>query len=104
MSLPWGLRGMVFRAALEAERTLDRPIRRNDVLIQMKKSSLFVPLPNMVRMILNDLYRNDELLADEECNHYSSRAEMQDTPEHPTGFELFSDRIKRMWPECVLDD
>ena len=29
---------------------------------------------------------------------------MQDRPENPTGFELFSDRMKRQYPSYVLDD
>lgn len=28
---------------------------------------------------------------------------MQDKPENQTGFELYSDRVKRFWPKHVLD-
>ena len=58
----------------------------------------------MVGIALMDIYRNDEILADAELNHYSINRHMQDTHDNPTGFELYSDRIKRMFPSYILDN
>ena len=66
MTLPPGMRGMVYRALVEAERELGRPVRRNDLIAQMKRTSLFVPPNPILRYIVNDMYRNDEILADYE--------------------------------------
>jgi len=57
-----------------------------------------------VWIILQELFRNDDLLADAEETTYSARADMQDSPRNRTGFELFSDRVKRMYPDYILDD
>ena len=55
-------------------------------------------------MVMHELFRNDELLADHESNLYSVRPEMQDTPTNPTGFELFSDRDEIKFPTYELGD
>jgi hypothetical protein len=51
---------------------------------------------------LQELFRNDDLLADAEETAYSARPDMQDSPDNPTGFELFSDRVKRLFPTFTL--
>jgi hypothetical protein len=53
---------------------------------------------------LQELFRNDDLLADAEETTYSARPEMQDAPGNRTGFELFSDRVKRLFPDYILDN
>ena len=54
-------------------------------------------------MVLGELYRNDEILTDAFENRYSAEKEMQDNPQNKTGFELYSDRITRIYPSYVLD-
>ena len=54
-------------------------------------------------MVLGELYRNDEILTDAFENRYSAQKEMQDNPQNKTGFELYSDRITRIYPSYVLD-
>lgn len=46
---------------------------------------------------------NDEILADMACARWTLNPALQSTAEKPTEFELFSDRINRMWPSYVLD-
>jgi|LakMenEpi03Aug12_release.lakeMendotaPanAssembly.Ray.scaffolds.fasta_scaffold361108_1 hypothetical protein len=55
-------------------------------------------------MILGELFRNDDILTDAFENHYSTQKAMQDSPLNKTGFELYSDRIARIYPTYVLND
>ena len=57
-----------------------------------------------VGLILINMVLDDQLLADSEGVTYSARPEMQNTPENPTEFELYSDRIERMFPSYALED
>jgi hypothetical protein len=95
MTLPWGFRNSVLNALVEGETRHGRPVKRNEIYVVNKETSYLSLNVMLIWMILNDLYRNDELLADYEGHHYSLRPEMQDKPENPTGFELYSDRMKR---------
>ena len=52
---------------------------------------------------LQDLYRNDDILADGECFHFTLNPAHQSTAENPTDYELFSDRFVRIFPGYVLD-
>lgn len=53
---------------------------------------------------LLDLYRNDEVLCDKACIRFSLDPKMQSTEANPTEFELFSDRVVRIFPTYVLDN
>ncbi len=46
---------------------------------------------------------NDEVLTDMACARFSLNPAVQSTAENPSEFELFSDRVNRMWPSYVLD-
>ena len=95
-------RNAVFKSLVEAEKKFCRPVSRNDVYIVHKETSDLNIM--LIWIILGDFVRNDEILSDPEQLHYSVRHVMQDTPENPTGFELFSDRTSRLYPTYVLDN
>ena len=50
-----------------------------------------------------DMFMNDEILADMACARWTLNPALQSTAEKPSEFELFSDRINRMWPSYVLE-
>ena len=102
LPLPWGVRSSVFQALLETENRLGRPFKRNEAFAVYKQRSYFCIAANPFWMVLGDLFRNDELLCDYEQINYSVNPQMQDTPENPTGFELYSDRMKRQYPDYIL--
>ena len=54
-------------------------------------------------MGLQDIYKKDEVLADYEHNLWTLNPTLQSTAENPSQFELFSDRIHRLWPSYVLN-
>ena len=104
MTLPWGFRGMVFNAVVQAEIRLGRPVDRNEVHLELGRHYYFKLHVMLCGNILQELFRNDDILADAEVTAFSARPEMQDSPTNPTGFDLFSDRVKRMFPSYVLGD
>jgi len=55
-------------------------------------------------MGLQDLFRNDEVLADSHNERFSVNLAMQSTDDNPTDFWLFSDRFQVVFPGYVLDD
>ena len=55
-----------------------------------------------VFIALQDIYKKDEILADYEHNLWSLNPAHQSTEANPTEFEIFSDRIHRLWPNCIL--
>ena len=52
---------------------------------------------------MNELYKADQCLADRELNLWTLNPDNQSTAANPTQFDLFSDRIKRMYPSYQLD-
>ena len=94
---------MVLNSILHAENRLGRPVFIRDVLDSMKTKYYFAIMGMLVWLMIQDIYRNDELLSDNELSIYSVRPEMQDSPSNPTGFELYSDRIKRIYASYELD-
>jgi len=52
---------------------------------------------------LNDVYRNDECLADREMNRVSLNKDLQSREGNETEYELFSDRFHKFYPTYVLD-
>ena len=59
--------------------------------------------PFYVQAGLQDMFMADEVLANMDCTRFSLNPAMQSTAENPSQFELYSDRIFRMWPTYVLD-
>ena len=53
---------------------------------------------------IQDLYRNDECLADTENIRFSLNPAVQSTAEKPSQFELYSDRMVRLFPKYSFDD
>jgi hypothetical protein len=98
-----GLRGMVLNSVRQAELRLGRPVNRNEVYIQ-SGMSYYLRLPViLVWIIIQDLWRDDQILANKEVTVYSVNPEMQNTLENPTGFELYSDCFARLYPTYTLD-
>ena len=94
----------VYESLVEAERRCGRPVMRNEVWAVHKEIGQIVfPAVFKLWMVLGELYRNDEILTDAFENRYSAQKEMQDNLQNKTGFELYSDRITRIYPSYVLD-
>ena len=64
-----------------------------------------VPLlfPAFIPFALFDLYMDDRVLADREILYWTLNHERQSTPERPTEFMLYSDRIRTAFPSYILD-
>jgi hypothetical protein len=77
-----------------------------DIAREYSRSARLIKLePNKMSILLMELYRNDEILADREQNRYSLNKDLQKTTENPDSpYELFSDRIKRLFPTYILDN
>ena len=54
--------------------------------------------------LVNELYRNDEVLTDRVMNWYSINPQVQNTESNPTNFNLCSDRIERDFNSYDLDN
>ena len=52
---------------------------------------------------LQDLWKADECLADHENNQFSLNTDLQSKADKPTNFELYSDRMVRIFPTYVFD-
>jgi hypothetical protein len=76
MSLPWGMRSMVYNSIVHAENRLNRPVYIRDVLDSMKAKYYFAMVGILAWLMIQDIYRNDELLSDNELSTYSIRTEM----------------------------
>lgn len=102
--------GMIFYrettyAALRlAEQEKGGPVILPDVVRAYRKISKF-PLfsPHMIFFCLWDYYWNDQILADKEINRYTTDLKLQHTDANPTGFDLYSDRITRVFPGYTID-
>ena len=98
----WGYRKAVFRAIQAAEAERGGPAYAVDV---GRNWSSVLPMlsPFHLLMGLQDLYRNDEVLADLALERYTTRVEHQNREGHETEYELYSDRVVRVFPGYVLD-
>ena len=56
-----------------------------------------------IKNILMDLYRNDQILTDEEMNRFSMQQRNQNQMLRPTQFDLCSDRLVTKFPTYELD-
>ena len=89
-------------ALRRAEEKLGRPPYINEIAAEW--SSMIPMLAGFFIMVgLNDLFKNDEILADLMHNRFSLNPERQSTAAMTTEFELFSDRFVRLFPTYVLD-
>lgn len=89
---------------MEAEQKFGRPVYRNEVSALYNSTNEAKLHPHVVLLLIQDLWRNDELLADTETITFSARPEMQDSPTNKTGFMLYSDRMHRVYPTYKLDE
>lgn len=89
--LPWA-RGY-FRLAISlAEQKKGIPVNTTDVIAEMENFTAFSKLfSTMYVWTLNDLWRNDEILADQYADHWSVQQPA------PLGFETYSDRYARVF-------
>lgn len=53
---------------------------------------------------LLDLYRADEVLADHDCARFSLNSAYKNREGHETEFDLFSDKMERLYPGYLIDD
>mmetsp|Transcript_22321 Transcript_22321/g.27397 ORF Transcript_22321/g.27397 Transcript_22321/m.27397 type:complete len:92 (-) Transcript_22321:1229-1504(-) len=65
----------------------------------------FMPKLSQFHMFvgLQDLYRNDEVLADLNNERFTLNRALQSTAENKTEYELYSDRFVRVFPGYTLD-
>ena len=54
-------------------------------------------------LALEDLYYNDEILADKDFHKYSIDPAQQHTEDNPTGMRLYSDYFAEKYPQCTVD-
>lgn len=74
MTLPWGFRSSIYKALIEAEnRTGGQPVKRNDICMVHKELSYLNLDCMLIWIILGELFRNDEILADYEQIYFSTR-------------------------------
>ena len=88
---------------VEAENRHGRPVTRNEIYVVHKQTSYLRLNAMIVSAILADIFRNDELLTNREQCYWSVRADNQAKIENQTGFELYSDRMTRLYPTYNLD-
>ena len=103
IKLVWGYRSAAYDALKRAETKKGSP--PNILEVYAEWNSMIPNLASMfVYMALLDLYRADEILCDKMCDKFSLNPAMQSTPDRPSDFELYSDRVTRLFPTYVLDD
>ena len=56
-----------------------------------------------VKHVLEDLYRNDQVIADREIHRFSVQNSNQNTRKNITDFDLCSDRLELKFPTYELD-
>ena len=98
----WGYRSACMRALVRAEQAKGAPVYLCEVFrawdSMIPKVTTFFVLVG-----LQDLYRNDEILCDKEINRFTTNRAYQKTAENDTEFELFSDRMQRLYPTYQFD-
>ena len=65
-----------------------------------------VPMMSIFHLFVGllDVFRNDEVLADYECNKFTLNPNHQSKADKPSEFELYSDRMARVFPTYKLDE
>ena len=85
-----------------AEEKLGRPVYMVEIAREFRSM-----WPNIgclfIMVTLQDCYKKDEVLADYAHDRWTLNPAHQSTAENPTEFELFSDRVHRLWPTYVLN-
>lgn len=68
--------------------------------------SSLVPMTTIFHLFVGllDVFRNDEVLADYECNKFTLNPNLQSKVGRPSEYELYSDRIARVFPTYKLDE
>ena len=101
-SCVWGYRNACFEALRRAEALKGSPPYVIEIAAQWNSIIPWLA-PFYLITGLQDLYKTDIMLADKEHNRFSLNAAMQSTAENPSEFELYSDKIYRLFPTYVLD-
>ena len=98
-----GYRGACYEALTRAENAHGRPPYVLEICQHWNSA---IPMIGQIFVLigLQEIFRNDECLADPENNRFSINPAMQSTAENPTPFDLYSDRIARIFPTYVLDE
>ena len=95
-------RSLVITAIREAEAEKGAPVYMPDIRRALNTHyHLLGPSTVFLRVTLNDLYRNDEVLSCPECDRFTLKKENQCTKDNVTKYELFSDRFARMFPGYI---
>ena len=96
-SCVWGYRGACLEALRRAEEKTGRPPFVLEV--SQEWNSMIPKIATMIVHIgLQDLIRNDEIMADPNHERFTLNPGMQSTESNPTDFMLFSDRFVTVFP------
>ena len=92
-------------AVQHAENQKKEPVYTVDIFRSVVKLGKFGS-PSMIdiRRVLFDLYRADQILADEKLNKFSLDFINQHNPITPTGFDLCSERMQKKFAMYRLDE
>ena len=105
VSMLWFYRKRTYQALRLAEQEKGAPVNYPEVVRAFRRISRKpLPSPRLIDCCLSEFYWNDDVLCDRENNHYSVNKRMQHTDINPTGFDLYSDRITRMFPGYAIDN
>jgi hypothetical protein len=98
-------RDYAYRALKLAEREKGRPVSLPEVLRAYKRMTGYASLEHhLIWMCLIDIFWDDHILGDKELNYFSIDPKMQHTEENPTGFDVYSDKIAKVFPGYYVDD
>ena len=70
------MRAAVLAALTKGEERSGKPLTRNEVVMELEGSEIS---PHLCWLLLMDLWRNDEIIADRELNLYSANPKLQST-------------------------
>ena len=94
----WGYRPACKEALRRAEEKLGRPPYTVEIFAEWN-SMIPALAPPFLQAGLGDLFKNEEILADFTMERFTLNPAKQRTAENPTEFELFSDRMVRLYPK-----
>ena len=101
----WGYKNACYEALRRAENEYGRPVYVHEIARSWRAVTI-IPMVTaaFLRAGLQDLFKADEVLGDKELNRFTLNQENQSTALAPTEFELYSDRMQRLYPHFVLDE
>lgn len=102
--LAWIYRESSYEALRRAEQEKGAPVNLPEILRAFRQvSKKPIVAPHAITLCLLDFYWNDQILADRELNYVTLNPKYQHTEKNPTGFDVYSDRLARIYPGYDID-